>query len=534
MHWYGVTQLINGLFSLAIGIFVFTRDTRSKIYRYYSLFCLSVSAWCLSYFLWCIQTDLYFALFWLKVLILSSLFIHTFYLHATLIITNKLKKLRHLLFFSYITAFIFAVLTFTPFLIPNFSQNKYCFRFWPNATPLMSILIFIEVATAYYIAYLFFSEYKISIDPSRKKQMKYLALLTLLGFSGGYTNWFYWYDIPIPPFGNLLVTAYLVLITYAFIKHQLLDIIVVIRKGLIYSILATIITMAYLLLVFLVETVFRDFIGYKSIPCTILTILLFAILFQPLKNKIQHFVDKIFFKRTSEEIAKENIKLKEELQRSEKLKAVGTLAAGMAHEIKNPLTSIKTFTEYLPKKYQDKEFIDKFQRIVTSEVDKINIIVKQLLDFAKPKPPELKSCSIKGLMDETLDLLSNDVIKYKINIIKHYNASNPTLKIDPIQIKQAFLNILLNAIDAMKNKGGQLEISIENRAGPYSIEIGFVDSGGGISAKDLEHLFDPFYSTKDTHAGLGLSIVHGIIKKHNGRIEVKNNVGTGTKFTIYL
>jgi signal transduction histidine kinase len=364
--------------------------------------------------------------------------------------------------------------------------------------------------------------------------MKYFFILTFLGFTGGFTNWFYWYDIPIPPFGNAIVTLYLSLMAYAIIKHHLLDIDLVIRKGLIYSILVTIITMVYLLLVLLMETLFRGFMGYKSVPWTVLIIVVFALLFQPLKNKVQHLVDKIFFKRPFEEIGRENIRLREELQRSEKLKTVGTLAAGMAHEIKNPLTSIKTFTEYLPKKYKDKNFIEKFQKIVGSEVDKINDIVGQLLNFAKPKSLELKDCNLKSLIDEILEFLSNEFIKCKIDIVKSYRVLNPILKIDPVQIKQVILNIILNSLDAMKDKSGQVKILIENDDSGNNIKIGIEDTGCGIDQKDLPHLFDPFYSTKDANTGLGLSIVHGIIEKHHGRVEVNSELNKGTNFTLYL
>ncbi|MBL7156722.1 MAG: hypothetical protein ISS92_01025 [Candidatus Omnitrophica bacterium] len=465
-------------------------------------------------------------------LIFGAIFIHTFYLHFALLLLDKIRELKYILFFSYAISILFAILDFTPFLIVNFNQAKFSFKFWPDANLLMSSFIFIEVFIAYYTGYLFYREYRATSDYSRKNQMKYLFILTFLGFSGGFTNWFYWYDIPISPFGNVLVTVYLSLTTYAILKHHLLDIDLVIRKGLIYSVLVTIISIAYLLLVFASETIFRGFMGYKSIPWTLSIILLFAILFQPLKSKIQYFVDRIFFKKTTQEMEQENIRLREELQRSEKLKAVGTLAAGMAHEIKNPLTSIKTFTEYLPKKYNDKKFIDKFQRIVSSEVDKINDIVGQLLDFAKPKPLDLKDWNIQNLLDETLDFLSNDLIKHKIKVIKNYTVLNPTIRIDPRQIKQAILNIILNAIDAMKNKGGQLMVFLHKDSEQY--KIGIEDTGCGINRKDLPHLFDPFYSTKDTNTGLGLSIVHGIIEKHNGRIEVENALGKGTKFTIYL
>lgn len=224
--------------------------------------------------------------------------------------------------------------------------------------------------------------------------------------------------------------------------------------------------------------------------------------------------------------------MQEELMRSERLKAVSTLAAGMAHEIKNPLTAIKTFTEYLREKKDDPEFIDKFERIVGTEVDKINNIVHQLLDFAKPAPLKLETANINNILDDTLSLLSNDIIKHNIRLIKEYSPL-PDMQADPNQLKQAFLNIILNAIEAMSS-GGELSVGTQTVvSGQVSrVQVIIKDTGAGIPQKDLPHIFDPFYSTKDKGTGLGLSITYEIIKKHSGSISVESEAGKGTEVKI--
>ncbi len=231
-------------------------------------------------------------------------------------------------------------------------------------------------------------------------------------------------------------------------------------------------------------------------------------------------------------LAKENERLMEEIRRGDRLKAVATLAAGMAHEIKNPLTSIKTFTEYLDTKYNDESFRDKFKRIVGGEVDKINTIVGHLLDFAKPKPLSLQKVDIYNAIDETLSLLSNDFIKKRIDIVREYNTKElSTINADPNRLKQAFLNLFLNAMDAMKNGGKMI---VNTRLSGNNLEITIEDTGSGIPKKDIPHIFDPFYSTKENGTGLGLSIVYGIIKEHGGSITCESEVGKGTKFIITL
>ena len=155
-----------------------------------------------------------------------------------------------------------------------------------------------------------------------------------------------------------------------------------------------------------------------------------------------------------------------------------------------------------------------------------------LLDFAKPTPLKLKDTDIHNLIEETLVLLSNDFLQKKITLIKKFNCSNPVLRLDAIQIKQAFLNIILNAIEAMP-QGGTLSIKTQDKS-PNQVEIIFKDTGTGISSKNLVHIFEPFYSTREKGTGLGLSIVHSIIQAHKGKIEVESQVGKGTTFMAKL
>jgi len=239
-------------------------------------------------------------------------------------------------------------------------------------------------------------------------------------------------------------------------------------------------------------------------------------------------------RKTRNKLIEENRRLMDEIRRTDRLKAVATLAAGMAHEIKNPLTSIKTFTEYIDKKYDDSEFRLKFKKIVGSEVDRINAIVSSLLDFAKPRPLSLKKIQVNKLLEETLALMSNDFIRGKVDVVRGYvSGSENIIKADPNRLKQAFLNLFLNAMDAMKN-GGKLVINTRLSDRGNSLEVIITDSGGGISQEELLHIFDPFYSCKETGTGLGLSITHGIIKEHGGQISCESETGRGTKFIITL
>lgn len=339
------------------------------------------------------------------------------------------------------------------------------------------------------------------------------------------------FGLKIYPFGFIFVGAFSSLITYAIVRHRLLDVQIIIRRSFVYSLLITIITFIYLTIILLSEHFFRTYFGYASIMTAILTSSIVAFAFNPLRLRIQKIIDRGFFQIDPEKLELENTKLKKAVQEQDHMKAVATLAAGMAHEIKNPLTSIKTFVEFLPKKYDDPDFREKFTRIVVDEVDRVNNIVRQLLEFSKPSPPRLKAILISDVLDETLALLTSNLLKREIILNKEFDKYAIILA-DKNQLKQAFLNLLLNSIQSMP-QGGKLTVScITELKG--RVRISFIDTGCGIENERLGHIFDPFHTTKEEGTGLGLAIVHSIITKHGGKIEVQSEVERGTTVNVFL
>ena len=199
--------------------------------------------------------------------------------------------------------------------------------------------------------------------------------------------------------------AFALLTTYAIAKHQILDFSIVLRRTAIYAILVTLITATYFVVVLVAEKWLQGLVGYRSLLVSGTIGFLIAVGFLPLKNWVQTFVDRYFFHSTQAVLAEENERLRQEIVRTEKLKAVTTLAAGLAHEIKNPLASLKTFTQYLPERYDDPAFREKFARITGEEVEKINDLVRRLLEFAKPAPPQKQPVKLSRLLDETVEFL---------------------------------------------------------------------------------------------------------------------------------
>ena len=226
--------------------------------------------------------------------------------------------------------------------------------------------------------------------------------------------------------------------------------------------------------------------------------------------------------------------LEREKSETKRLISLGELAAGMAHEIKNPLASIKTFAELLPDKYDDHEFRHSFSAIVGQEIERINGLVMELLNFSRIPRPYFKKIDIRGVAEEVLMLLVPQLASQKIRIQKSYHNELPALEADRDQLKQALLNICLNAIQAMP-KGGRLGVDIFPAGEPAGkmIKIIISDTGTGISPHLKEKVFDPFFTTKTGGVGIGLSVSHQIISDHGGSIKFKSK-RKGTVFEINL
>ena len=242
-------------------------------------------------------------------------------------------------------------------------------------------------------------------------------------------------------------------------------------------------------------------------------------------------------------IAFENARLYEDLKKSksyirraDRLASLGTLTAGLAHEIRNPLVAIKTLTQLLPERLDDEEFRNQFLQIAAGEVDRISSLVNELLDFARPSDPKLEQEDINTVLDGMILLISTETKKKQINIIKNYAPDLPLVQIDREQIKQVFLNVLLNGIEATSENGKimvQTRSFIKPGGDPY-IQVEVSDTGCGIPPDYIEDIFNPFFTTKSTGSGLGLSISNQIIQDHKGYIVVESQLGKGSSFFINL
>jgi len=232
-----------------------------------------------------------------------------------------------------------------------------------------------------------------------------------------------------------------------------------------------------------------------------------------------------------------------QIRRSDRLSSIGTLSAGMAHEIKNPLVTIKTFTQLLPDQYKDEEFRQTFFNLVGQEVKRIDTIVNRLLNFARPATATLVPLSLHDVVDGSLQLIAQQLTQNGITLERHLDAVRHRISADANQLNQAFINFLLNAVHAMKD-GGTLTVRTSLHRSPpdapslngwrngYCIRLDIEDTGCGIPPENLDRIFDPFFTTKEHGVGLGLSVSHGIIGEHKGIIHVESRQNIGTLFQV--
>jgi len=234
---------------------------------------------------------------------------------------------------------------------------------------------------------------------------------------------------------------------------------------------------------------------------------------------------------------KQNKAMEQTIYRQERLSSLGKLAAGIAHEIKNPLNAISLSLQHLGDKLrfkgeEDRELYNRYSNNLQGEVARLSKIVDTFLNFSRMSGLERAPVDINGLIGDVLTLLASDIQGRGVRLETSYKSPTLVREIDPEKMKTVMLNLVINAVEAMPS-GGRLQISTSGTEGGPS-EIGISDTGCGIEQENIEHVFDLYYSTKESGSGLGLAIVNDIIRDHGGRIEVTSSLGTGSEFRIIL
>lgn len=233
-------------------------------------------------------------------------------------------------------------------------------------------------------------------------------------------------------------------------------------------------------------------------------------------------------------------KIQEEILRMDRLVSLGKLASGIAHELRNPLAGIKITAQALSEELSENDSKKEYLNRIMREIDRLTDLLKMFFSFAKPQKLNLVYCNLQDIINEIIPFLIKEIEDKKIHFIEAYHPQLPKIKVDKNQMHQVFLNIFLNAIQAMPD-GGRLKVEAKplSTINSYGSRQSFIkiiisDTGKGISPQILNRIFDPFFTTKPKGVGLGLSITYQIIKKHGGSIKVESQLNSGTSFIITL
>ena len=647
------------------------------------------------YFFWQLATSKVVALWLARALFVGCFFIPVCFFHHVICLvgrhleTHKARLVR----WGYAIACMFCLLNITPLMVSDV-QTRLNFPYWPQPGPFMH---FYTAFFFFFVGYGTWLLYRACQHgpPGARGQLRPIFFGTVIAFAGGSTNFLLIYDIPIPPFGNVVVPLYVTIVSYAIMRYRFMDIqIVITRTGLLLgtylvvlgapflvgwfgrpwleaslgsewwlvplglcTALATIGPFAYAFLrrqaearllseqrryqrtlqlaargmtrvrnivklthlitrlvsrtvhvthasLFLWDETHQCYVLRAShgpkrlsiqsryglenghpfiqwlqthrrvltgdalareadlavgkelmslgaelvIPGLVGNRLIGFLVLGPKRSGAAYSWDDLHAFATLaneaaiaienalsyEELLKANEHLKAASARlliQERQAAAGQFATGMAHEIKNPLSAIKTFAQFLPEKYKDQKFRERFFRIVQSEIDRIDTIVRDLSDFAKPAPLKLQPTSVSSLAKDTLALLSNHCLKQGIEVHADFQENGLTIQADPQQLKQIVLNLLLNSIEAMAN-GGRLDVS--TRRDQSRLVLRVADTGCGVPPDRLQEIWDPFFTTKERGMGLGLAIVKSIVERHGGELHLSSRPGKGTAIEVSL
>ena len=528
---------LTALSMVGFGSFVFLKNPRSPLNRAMALYCLSIGWWsgweCAALQMSTRET----AFLLIRVEYLGVVFIPTLFCTTAAYLLQFSSQARRRLLVPLYGLSVLSLMWISLFpteRVLGVSVGPVAYLpVWGKAGPyywLFMMFFFGAVVTAHIMVLFGW----VRATGQERIRLAIFAVGSILAYVGGCPEFGLKYGLRLGwlnPFGLYAFPLYIGLLTYAVVQHQFFDIHVVVRKSLVYSLLVTLLTAGYFGLVYGIERICQSAFGYTSVWVSLAAFAVMALVFQPLKVGIQRLVDWVVFRAPQQGLARRLEALEREVQGADKARAVSRLAAGIAHEIKNPLTALRTYLEFLPERGSDAGFRAQFQQVVGQEMARLQQLARSLVEFARPATTQRTPLDLRAVLDQVVALTKPDLLKDSIVLESRYGHNGATLVGDAGQLSQVFLNLILNARDAMAT-GGTLTVTTRSVSG--ALEVVIADTGQGIAPADLPHLFEPFFTRKPTGTGLGLSIVQQILQDHGGTIAVASRPGAGTTFTVRL
>ena len=456
MNYYGIVSFFNGIATLCISAYFLAKSRQNSLHLSFACFTLPVGFWSVFYAVWQIQTIESSALFWIRLTLIPCYYIPFAFLWFVHNLVQESLRPNQIWKYLIVPTF-FSIFGFTSLMIPGVIPRLY-FPYWPVPGLLMHFCVLLFNAVVFWALYLLCKAWRKAAG-TKRRQLRWVTFTTLFIWAGGLTNWFLWYNIPIPPIPNFSVAVFFLLLAHAIIRQRLFD----------------------------VDTL-------------------------------------------------------AELVRETKLSAVGTLAASINHEIRNPLYVIKGLAESHLANLEGDFYKSKEQVVIKSnetsnktiqQADRAMDIIKRFSLFAKQtidSQVHKQFVGIKETIDNILPLIRYELELDKIELIQNIPTDFPKIQADPRQLEEIFFNLIVNACQAMKEQGGK--ICIEAKQNQNTLIVTVEDNGPGIPQDRLHQVFEPFYTTKAEGTGLGLYVTKQLVEKNGGRMEVKSEVTKGTKFLL--
>ncbi len=534
MTYRVIVGLIVFISGIACSAFISLHKPRTPLKILWSLYSLGTAF--LGFCLFCLYTTTNYdtALFWCRALDLDILFIPPLFFHVVVLLTNAYARYKKIVIFYYliIISYFLIALRWSHYFIPTVSP-KMGFLYFPDAGPLYYPYPFLGFCVMFH-GWIVLHKASQKVSAIKRNQYQYFLWVTAICFCGVASSLFLIFNIPVYPVGLFLLPVHDIAVAYIIVKYHLMDIRIIIRKGLIYTFLGTFITLFYIAAVYLIEQAFHNILGYHSLMGSVGVMALIAFMFIPLKNYIQSFVDKYFFRASYAQMIEQNDLLRQQSIRTQRYQMMSALSLKIITELRNPLTALVGYDYFLSKRLEDREFLNKFATVFHNELQRLQGLIQQLSDFSELKPLDLKNVDLIILMKELLEYLSERFQQQGVVLNKYFNEDHELMiNADREQLKRALFIFLAHSIKSTPAKG-QVWVGIEEAM--EGVEINIKDTGKGLSQEDLSQIFDPFFSASRSGEDVNESLAQAqnIITKHGGKVMVDSQLNVGTEWIIQL
>ncbi len=530
MNIFALSGLVNGIFALSFGFLLIYKSFRDRINQLFFLMTAAIAVWSFGYWQWLSSASVEPALFWIRFFSIGSIFIPVFYFHWVLELLGQSKNKRSFLYLIYIISILLTLFSTSNLFIKSIGPKLF-FPFWPSPGPLYTFyLIFFYFVLVLYAFILLAKSYKLS-DKSKKGQISYVVLGAIFGFGGGATNFFLWYGVPIPPFGNFLVSFFPFFLGYAVIKHRLFNVRVIATELLVFSICVFL----------LVRTVIARTLQDAFLDGGLLVlVILFGLLL--IRSVLQEVRSREQIQKLAEDLEKANVELKKLDQLKSEFLSLAT------HQLRTPLSIIKGYISMI----QEGSFgeISSKVRETLSKVylsnERLINLVNDFLNLSRIESGRMnynfESTQIAPMIANVVDEFQGPARDKQIELIfEKPDSTLPDVSVDKEKFRQVITNIIDNDLKYTPRGFVKIKIETKSSGGGEVLLITFLDSGVGMVKEDLERIFSRF-TRGNTGAkanaegiGLGLYLAKRIVSDHGGEIWAESpGVGRGSTFLIRL